>query len=278
MTETMMIRLYEVMVILYAIGIVFYFMDYLYKYVKARRIAFWFVCVAWTMQTIFFVLFIIELKRFPILSLFEGIYFYAWLLTTLSIALHCIARVDMPVFFVNVLSFVFVTIHLFAPAEKAQPMVGESLVSEMLFIHISFAIMSYAAFSLTFVFAILYLILYRILKEKKVGSSTIWTRLPSLQQTTSWMNNSTLVGVPLLFISLILGLEWALMTLDGLSVFDIKIIGSFVIMVLYLIILLLHRSGKLVGTMYAWVHVYAFLLTVINFFLGNKLSNFHLWY
>lgn len=270
-----MARLYELMVILYAIGIVFYFIDYLYKYVKARRVAFWFVCIAWAMQSMFFILFIIETQRFPILSLFEGIYFYAWLLTTLSIVLHCIARVDMPVFFVNVLSFVFVTIHLFAPTEKVQPMV-DSLVSEMLVIHISFSIMSYAAFSLSFVFSILYLILYRILKQKK--AHPLWSRLPSLQQTSSWMSNSMLVGVPLLFISLILGLEWALMTLDRLSIFDIKIIGSFIITVIYLSILLLHRSGKLTGTSYAWIQIYAYLLTVVNFFLGNKMSNFHLWY
>ncbi len=275
MTEMTMARLYEVMVILYAIGIVFYFIDYLYKYVKARRIAFWFVSIAWVMQSVFFVLFIIETQRFPILTLFEGIYFYAWLLTTLSIVLHCIARVDMPVFFVNVLSFVFVTIHLFAPTEKVQPLV-DSLVSEMVVIHISFAIMSYAAFSLSFVFSMLYLILYRILKQKK--AHPLWSRLPSLKQTSSWMSNSMLVGVPLLFISLILGLEWALMTLDKLSVFDIKIVGSFIITVIYLIILLLHRSGKLIGTSYAWIQVYAYLLTVVNFFLGNKLSNFHLWY
>lgn len=275
MTEMTMARLYEVMVILYAIGIVFYFIDYLYKYVKARRIAFWFVSIAWVMQSIFFVLFIIETQRFPILTLFEGIYFYAWLLTTLSIVLHCIARVDMPVFFVNVLSFVFVTIHLFAPTEKVQPLV-DSLVSEMVVIHISFAIMSYAAFSLSFVFSMLYLILYRILKQKK--AHPLWSRLPSLQQTSSWMSNSMLVGVPLLFISLILGLEWALMTLDKLSVFDIKIVGSFIITVIYLIILLLHRSGKLIGTSYAWIQIYAYLLTVVNFFLGNKMSNFHLWY
>lgn len=275
MTEMTMARLYEVMVILYAIGIVFYFIDYLYKYVKARRIAFWFVSIAWVMQSVFFVLFIIETQRFPILTLFEGIYFYAWLLTTLSIVLHCIARVDMPVFFVNVLSFVFVTIHLFAPTEKVQPLV-DSLVSEMVVIHISFAIMSYAAFSLSFVFSMLYLILYRILKQKK--AHPLWSRLPSLKQTSSWMSNSMLVGVPLLFISLILGLEWALMTLDKLSVFDIKIVGSFIITVIYLIILLLHRSGKLIGTSYAWIQVYAYLLTVVNFFLGNKMSNFHLWY
>ena len=275
MTEMTMARLYEFMVILYAVGIVFYFIDYLYKYVKARRVAFWFVCIAWLMQTMFFILFIIETQRFPVLTLFEGIYFYAWLLTTLSIGLHCIARVDMPVFFVNILSFVFVTIHLFAPTEKVQPMV-DALVSEMMVIHVSFAIMSYAAFSLAFVFSILYLILYRILKQKKV--SPIWSRLPSLQQTSSWMRNSALVGVPLLFISLILGLEWALMSLDKLSVFDIKIVGSFIIIVVYLIIILLHRSGKLIGTSYAWVQIYAYLLTIVNLFLGNKLSNFHLWY
>lgn len=275
MTELTMARFYELMVILYAIGIVFYFIDYLYKYVIARRIAFWFVSIVWLFQTIFIILFVIETQRFPILSLFEGIYFYAWLLTTLSIGLHCIARVDMPVFFINILGFVFVTIHLFAPVEKVQPVVAP-LVSEMLVIHVSIAMVSYAAFSVSFVFSVLYLILYRILKQKKITST--WSRLPSLQQTSSWMNNSILVGVPLLLISLILGLEWALLSLDALSVFDVKIVGSFIITVIYFIILLLHRSGKLVGTTYAWVQVYAYLLTVINFFLGNKLSNFHLWY
>ncbi|MEG0473611.1 MAG: cytochrome c biogenesis protein CcsA, partial [Solibacillus sp.] len=167
MTEVAMARLYELMIILFALSIVLYFIDYLYKNLKARRAAFWFVSIVWTMQTVFLVLYIVETKRFPVLSLYEGIFFYAWLLTTLSIILHCIARVDLPVFFINVLSFIFVTIHLFGPNTSTQ-IVGESLVSEMLFIHISFAIVSYAAFSLSFVFSILYLILYRILKQKKL--------------------------------------------------------------------------------------------------------------
>lgn len=274
MTEIAMARLYELMVILYALSIVLYFIDYLYKNLKARRVAFWFVSIVWILQILFLVLFIVETKRFPVLSLFEGIYFYAWLLTTLSIILHCIARVDLPVFFMNVLSFIFVTIHLFAP-DTATQIVGESLVSEMLLIHISFAIVSYAAFSLSFVFSILYLILYRILKQKK--QNNLWSRLPSLQQMSKWISYSNLVGVPLLLISLILGLEWALMTLEGLSVFDVKIMSSFIVSVVYLVILLLHRQGKLVGVTFAWVQIYLFLLVVVNFFLGSKLSNFHLW-
>ncbi len=146
----------------------------------------------------------------------------------------------------------------------------------MLFIHISFAILSYAAFTLTFVFAILYLVLYRLLKKKKW--SQLWTRLPSLQQTSNWMNVSFFIGIPMLFISLILGFEWALLRLESLSIFDAKIIGSFIILVLYCCILYVNRKSKLTGTNYAWVHIYAYLLVVVNFFLGSSLSRFHLWY
>ncbi|MEK9198944.1 cytochrome c biogenesis protein [Ureibacillus sp. 179-F W5.1 NHS] len=275
MTQLAMARLYEIMVVLYAVGIVFYFIDFFYKRVKIRRIGFWLISVVWVLQTAFFLLYIIEIRRFPILSLTEGIYFYAWLLVTISIILHCIARVDLPVFFINVLGFIFVTIHLFAPNQVEHPLV-ESLESEMVFIHISFAIISYAAFSLSFVFSVLYLILYRLLKEKKY--TKLWSRLPSLHQMSRWMFYSVLIGVPIIFISLLLGLEWAFLKLEVLSIFDIKIVGSFVITVIYLTVLVLHHSGKLTGLNFAWAQIYTFLLVVINFFLGSKLSNFHFWY
>ena len=277
MTEIFSARLYELTVIVYAVAIVLYFIDYIYKNVKARRVAFWLVCIVWLIQTVFFILFMIDVQRFPVLSLFEGVYFYSWLLISMSIGLHCIARVDMPVVFINGLAFVFMTIHLFAPEDKVgELLLGTTLVSEMLVIHIAIAMFSYVAFAVAFVFAVLHLILYNLLKRKKY--SAMWSRLPSLSQTTKWISNSTLVGVPLLIISLILGLEWALLTLEGLKIIDFKIISSFIISCIYLTLLLLHRSGKLLGTTHAWCHVYTFLLVVLNFFLGNKLSDFHGWY
>ncbi|HWL26999.1 MAG TPA: cytochrome c biogenesis protein CcsA [Ureibacillus sp.] len=266
---------YEMMVILYAVSIVLYFTDYFYRQVKIRRAAFWLVSIVWVMQTVFLLFDIFEKKRFPVLSLIEGVYFYAWLLITISIILHCIVKVDLPVFFINVLGFIFVTIHLFAPDHVQHPL-GESLVSEMLIIHISFAILSYASFTLAFVFSVLYLILYKILKRKKY--SKLWSRFPSLQQISKWVNSSILIGNPLLLISIILGLEWASMTLDGLSIIDAKIIGSFIIFVIYFVVLILHHKGKLTGINYSWVHIYTYLLVVVNFFLGSKLSSFHLWY
>ncbi|MFJ8262328.1 inner membrane protein YpjD [Rummeliibacillus sp. NPDC094406] len=276
MTDLTMTRLHEAMVVLYAISLVFYFIDYLNKDAKAHRIAFWLVSIVWIMQSVFLGLYIIDTHRFPILSLFEGIYFYAWLLVTISILLHCLYRVDLPVFFLNVIGFIFMSIHTFAPNQIAQSPVGHSLVSELLFIHVTFAILSYVAFSLSFVFSTLYLILYNVLKKKKWTKQ--WTRLPSLEQAQKGMSGALLTGIPFLLISLILGLQWAYVSLANFTIFDVKIVGSFISLLIYCVILYGNRKGKLQTTTYAWTHVYAFLIIIINFFLGSRLSSFHFWY
>ncbi|TQR19894.1 cytochrome c biogenesis protein CcsA [Psychrobacillus vulpis] len=276
MTDLAMTRLLEIMVILQAVSLVFYFIDYLNKERRAHRIAVWLLSLVSLMQTVFLVLYIIETKRFPILSLFEGIYFYAWLVITLSIILQVIFRLDLPAFFLNIIGFIFMTIHTFAPNQIEQSPVGDALRSELLFIHIMFALLAYAAFSLSFVFSSLYLILYRVLKKKKWTKQ--FSRLPSLKQAETGMTFSILTGVPLLFVSLVLGLEWAYVSLDIFSILDFKIISSFILLVVYIVVLLLRRQSRFSGTNYAWIHIYAFMFVLINFLLGSQLSQFHLWY
>lgn len=167
------------------------------------------------------------------------------------------------------------TIHTFAPMQIAQSPIGDTLVSELLFIHITFAILSYTAFAMSFVFAVLYLLVYKILKKKK------WTkqfgRLPSLHQTTTGMKASIYTGIPLLLVSLILGMQWAQVALDEWSFFDMKIVGSFILLGVYGFVLFMRRSGKLTGNDFAWANIFAFLFVIINFFLASKLSAFHFW-
>ena len=117
MADMTMARLHEMMVVLYAVSLVFYFIDYLNKDKIAHRSAFWILSVVYLLQTVFLVMYIIETKRFPVLTLFEGIYFYAWLLITLSILLHLFYKVGYAVFFLNVIGFIFMTIHTFAPVQ-----------------------------------------------------------------------------------------------------------------------------------------------------------------
>lgn len=275
MTEVMMSRLHEWMVVLYAVSLVFYFIDYLNKDKVAHRSAFWLITLVFAMQTIFLGLFIIETKRFPVLSLFEGIYFYAWLLILTSIVLHIFTKLGYAVFFLNIIGFIFMTIHTFAPVQIKQSTIGDALISELLFIHITFAILSYVAFAMSFVCSILYLILYRNLKRKK------WTkqfgRLPSLQQTATGIKTGIMIGIPFLFISLILGMQWAHVVLSDWSFFDMKIIGSFFILIVYGVVLFGIQTGSLRGINQIWANIFSFLVVIINFFLGSTLSSFHLW-
>ncbi|MCZ2259803.1 cytochrome c biogenesis protein CcsA [Sporosarcina sp. G11-34] len=275
MADIMMTRLHEWMVVLYAVSLVFYFIDYLNKDRMAHRSAFWILLVVYVMQTVFLVMYIVETKRFPILSLFEGIYFYAWLLISVSILLHLFSKVGHAVFILNVIGFIFMTIHTFAPNQISNSAVGEALISELLFIHISFAILSYVAFSMSFVFAILYLILYKLLKKRKWSKQ--FGRLPSLQQAASGIKIGIITGIPFLLISLILGVQWAYIALDEWSLLDMKIIGSFFILIVYAVVLLFMQMGRLRGNNAAWANIFAFLFVIINFFLGSTLSGFHFW-
>lgn len=275
MNEVMLYRIDELIIVLYAMSLVFYFIDYLNKDQRAHKAAFIIHMTAYSLQTFSLVQTIVDMQRLPILSLFEGIYLYAWLLMTVSIFMHLFVKMNFFIFFLNAIGFVFITIHTFAPSTIEQSPLVETLISELLILHITFAFLSYVAFAMAFVGASLYFLLYRNLKRKK------WTkqfgRLPSLNETLRIMKMGILIGLPFLFISLILGIQWAYVALSDWSIFDIKIIGSFSILVFYSIGLILFEKGKLDGNSVIWFNMLAFLVVFINFFLGSHLSNFHYW-
>ncbi|GKV66551.1 MULTISPECIES: cytochrome c biogenesis protein CcsA [Sporosarcina] len=275
MVDLTMARLQEFMIVLYALGLVFYLIDYFKKQKAVQRIAFWLIVAVWVTQTAILTLYIVEMKRFPVLSLVEGIYFYVWLLVTLSIVFQLIYKVNFMVFFMNIIGFIFLMIHVFSNLKYTASTVGDSLVSEVLFIHITTAILSYAVFALAFVFALLYLIVYKVLKKKKFTKQ--FSSLPNLHQTMMGMKMSIYTGIPILFVSLIFGVQWAYVALTDWSVFDMKIMGSFAVLLFYTGVIFFHYKGKLQPLEFAWMSIFAFLFTVVNFFLGSTLSQFHLW-
>ncbi|WP_432355801.1 cytochrome c biogenesis protein CcsA [Sporosarcina sp. A2] len=275
MVEMTMARLQEGMLILYAVSLVFYFVDFLNKDARSQRAAFWLTVIVFFMQTGFLLQAILVTKQLPVLSLYDGVYFFAWVLISLSLGIQLKYSSSYAGFILNIIAFCFMTIHIFAPTQLESSGVGESLVSELLFIHITFAILSYAAFAMAFVFAILYLLVYNLLKKKKWTSQ--FSRLPSLQHAMTGMKAAIYTGIPVLLVSLILGIQWAYTALSDWTVLDIKIVGSFMLIIVYSALLFLNRSGKVKATDFAWANVFAFVLIIINFFLGSKLSQFHFW-
>ncbi|WP_026693758.1 cytochrome C assembly family protein [Peribacillus kribbensis] len=276
MLELTMTRVHEATVLLYALSVLLYFIDFLNNNRKANRIAFWLLAIVWSLQTIFLFLYVIKTGRFPVLTIFEGLYFYAWVLITLSLVLNKLLRVDFIVFFTNVLGFIVMAVHTFAPVQIESHALAQKLVSELLLIHITMAILSYGAFTLSFVFSLLYLIQYDLLKRKKWGKRLIRLGDLSKLESTSYILN--VIGVPLLLLSVILGLQWAHIKLPQIPWSDTKIIGSFIVLIVYSIFLYCKVRRQVYGKTLALWNAGSFLVLLVNFLFFGSLSEFHFWY
>ncbi|MFQ6387412.1 inner membrane protein YpjD [Priestia aryabhattai] len=275
MVDMELTRIYELIVILYAVSVLLYFIDFVQNNRKANSIAFWLLSIVWVLQTAFLILRMFETERFPILTVSEGLYFYAWVLITLSLVINRLFRVDFMVFFTNVIGFLIMAIHTFAPLETYTAVQSERLVSELLIIHITMAILSYGAFSVSFVFSALYLVQYNLLKKKKWGKRLL--RIEDLTKLDYMSYVLILIGVPLLLLSLILGIIWAYIKYVDFHWYDTKVLGSFLMFVAYSAYLYARLRRGIQGKAIAMWNIGLFLVLLINFFLFGSLSNFHFW-
>jgi len=274
--ETLMMRLQELTVVLYALSVLLYFIDFLHNNRRANRVAFWLLSFVWVSQTVMLFIYMLNIGRFPVLTLFEGLYFYAWVLITFSLVINRLLKVDFIVFFTNVIGFMIMVMHAFAPDQVVSGGFSvEQLVSELLFIHITVAILSYGAFSLSFVFSLLYLLQYNLLKQKKWGKRLV--RISDLSKLEHMSYVLNVIGIPLIIIGIILGSRWAYLILPDVFWFDAKVIGSVFVIIVYCVYLYLRISKGVTGKSLAMWNMAAFLILLINFFLIGNFSTFHMW-
>ena len=275
MIDVYLNRVHEITIILYALSVLLYFYDFLQNNQKANKAAFWILSIVWFMQTIFLFLYMYEAGRFPILSLLEGLYFYVWILITFSLAINWFLRTDFFIFFTNLLGFGLMVIQTFSPLQLDRLGNRTQFISELSVIHITVAILSYAAFALSFVFSLLYLIQYDLLKRKKWGKRLV--RLGDLAKLEQMSYRLAVIGLPLLLLSLILGLEFAYLVVSDIVWYDSKIIGSFACLIVYGIYLCMKVKKKYYGKTLAYWNIASFLLVLINFFLFGNTSAFHVF-
>ncbi|MEC2076808.1 cytochrome C assembly family protein [Metabacillus fastidiosus] len=270
-----MTRLNEATIIIYALCVLLYFIDFLIHNRKVSKAAFWLLSIVWVFQTFFLFNRMYEIERFPVLNMFEGLYFYTWVLVTLSLVLNKFIKAEFIMFFTNVLGFIMMALHTFAPSQHESVAVSGQLVSELLFIHITMAILSYGAFSLSFVFSLLYMLQYNLLKKKKWGKRL--RRLEDLSKLEHMSYVLNVMGVPMLLLSLILGIIWAYIKIPNFGWYDAKVIGSFIVLSTYSFYLYNRLVRELQGKAVAHWNIISFLVVLINFFLFGSLSNFHYW-
>ncbi|PCK20646.1 cytochrome C assembly protein [Bacillus pumilus] len=275
MMESIVARLNEATILIYALSVLFYFIDFLQHNRKAGKMAFWLLSIVWLLQTVYMFYIMMETDRFPVLNVAEGLYFYTWVLVTLSLVLTKVLRVEFIVFFTNVIGFSMMAIHTFTPSDLHSAELTGKLTSELLVIHITMAILSYGAFSLSFAFSLLYLLQYRLLKKKKWGKWLL--RIEDLSKLDHMAYVLNIIGVPMLLLSLILGIIWAYISYDTLYWTDAKVLGSFIMLFLYGFYLYIRLVRNMQGKIVARWNVASFFVLMINYFLLGSLSTFH-WF
>ncbi len=269
--------IYDLTIILYALSVLGYFVDFLQNNRKANRIAFWLLSIVWVLQLLVMIFRVIETNRFPILTPNEGLFFYAWVIVTLSLLINWFFRVDFFVFFTNIIGFILMAVSWFAPNNYVSPSFSDQLINELAIIHITMAFIAYGAFTVSSILSVMYLTQYNMLKEKKVGKR-LW-RFESLGRLESLSYLLNVVGVPVLFLSLILGLIYGYkMNLAPSIFYDAKVISSFIVLIVYGFYLYLKVVQGTYGRQLAYWNVAGLLVILINYFLAATLTEFHLWY
>lgn len=267
--------IYPVTLVLYSLSILGYFIDFLQHNRKVNQMAFWLLSVVWGLQTVFFIMRTLELERIPLLTSFEGLFFYAWLIVTLSLAINWFFRVDFLVFFTNLIGFSLMAFSFVTFDYNTSEAISTMLVSELLIIHIAIILLSYVAFTLSFACQIMYIIHYQMLKRKIWGKRLL--RFSSLSRLDDLSYKCILVAWPLFLVGLILGFIWASTQYNVVPIIDSKVILSLCVLIVYAFYLY-ERVVKLIkGYHMALLGAIGFLLLIINYLLLGKYSTFHIW-
>ncbi len=265
--------MFDSLVYLYVISLFFYYLAIVQKNRLLRRFGMVTLSLVWGLQTLFLIWHGFVQGQLSLFSLFESLLFYSWLFVGLSLAIHHWFRVDLFILLSILIGLTAFVLAFVAERNANGLAFPEGLVSELLVIHITLAILSYVAFSFSFIFSMMYLFQYRILKRKQWNPRF---HLPSLEKTEQLSYYFNLAGFPLLAVSLLLGIIWAHLRLAFNFWLDPKMITSFIVLFLYGYFLILWHKG-VQGEKLAWNNVLSFLMVCINVVATMFWSSFHRW-
>jgi HemX protein len=267
--------MYDAMIFVYALSLLFSFSDVLQTGRIKKRVAMGLLYFVWFLQTLFLMGRMMEYRTLPMTTMFETLFFYAWLLVTLSIVLGRLLKMDLIVFGVNVLSFVVMLLTLFSDDYLKAPNEIAMVRAELIFIHVTMAIASYIFFTVSAILALSYLLLHRQLKRKKWTALT--RRLPSLAAIEHYMFWTATCGLPLLVINVLLAVIWNAQQMNVIIWNDPKIWNTLLVALAYVFFMFQAWTKRAPGTTLAVYNLLAMLFVVLNYFVSNFTSEFHNW-
>jgi len=266
--------LFTTMIVIYALSLLFYFSDFARANPSAKRIGTGLLIFVWGIQSVYLLTRLLSEKDWLLVSRFDYLFFFTWLLISLSLIASRFIRIELLVFFVNVVGFAVLTVTLASDRARAIPLEPWEFVQELLYVHISLVLGAYVAFTFGAIFSGMYLFLHKQLKDKQWSQNM--RRLPSLASIDRYALRSAMIGTPLLILSLSVAITSLLVEGRPALLLDWKVLSSLTALAFYISYVVKRTVLNQAGTRIARWNLLAFAVLMMNLFL-NSVSRFHSW-
>src|SRR5712692_7538912 len=167
----------------------------------------------------------------------------------------------------------FLAAHL-APADRLSATPARGPVFAL---HVTLSILAYAAFALSFVVSLIFLLENRLLRNRKLGE-VVW-RLPALDLLERMSQSSVLVGLVSISVGTALGFIWVDRLTGQYWFYDPKYVVTFLVLLLYAAYLQLSRTTKWRGARASRLCIFNFVVVILSFTVVNLyLSHSHRYF
>jgi ABC-type transport system involved in cytochrome c biogenesis permease subunit len=208
----------------------------------------------------------------PYDDLYGSMSLFAWLLGLTYLGLEMLHRQRSVGAFVTLLLITWIAaLRLLTP--RSLPAVAVPRGALFAF-HVTLNTWAYAAFALSFVLSLIYLIQDRLLRSRRLGAA-FW-RFPALDVLDRMARSSVYVGLLALVAGVAMGLVWQHRLSGGYSLGDPKVIITVAILAVYLAYLWLARNANWRGARAALLCAMNFVVVLFSYtFVNLYLTRFH---
>ncbi len=224
------------------------------------------------LHTLYLVLLSTQSGHLPVGDLFKLLTTCAWLfLIVYAVLEYRLQEMTMGVFFLPIVIVLQVISNLFIDVQK--PL--DPLLTNLLFeVHVALMISAYAAFSISFISSLMYILLSREIESKKLG--IFFERLPSLQFFDALSNQAVNIGLVLVSLGIVLGFYMGVNVWEGQWALDPKLLAVVVSWAIYLTHFVTRKSIGWQGRRAAIVSVIGYNWLLFSFLVVSAFfSKFH---
>ena len=250
-----------VTIALYTLGLLHSIFGFYQKRQVFVRIALGMVLCGFSLHTLFLIRLGFQRGHFPITNLPEALCFFAWCISLAFMAANLQYRIPaLGTFILPLVSVLTIISQVLWQEDYSIP---DRLKSGWVYFHSSVAFLAYAAFFVTFVSAVLYLIQEKELKHKNFRF--LYFRLPSLQVCDELWSRALFVGFVAMSLTIVSGAFRLQQVWGYFWSWDPKLTAALITWIIYFILVNYRLSGKWHGRRAAYISILGFASTLITF-------------